>query len=155
MSARREGNFLRKTFTTALMTLFCQAFVDVAFPTQLGNEEKAGGSQLVFGIQTLLKANYGHVALTLDMENAFNEPEFRTQAFNVHCGDITESFITNSTRLPHRGVIIYGVPIGSPGNVSAFLDDCAEKIASNIATACANMHSREATVLEVLGRQYL
>ena len=61
-------------------------------------------------------------------------------AFHVHCGDISESSIIDSTKFSHRSVTVYGVLVGSPGYVTALLKDRTEKIAANIATARANMY---------------
>ena len=94
-------NSLRKAFTTALMAPFHQAFVDVTFPTQLGNREKAGGSQLIFGIQTMIKANWGHVALALDVENTFNEGEHKVMLDKLYNDEwIKESWYCNYCVLP-------------------------------------------------------
>ena len=41
--------------------------------TQFGAGEKAGGSQLIFGVQLLLEANPHFVVIALDIKNTFNE----------------------------------------------------------------------------------
>lgn len=219
--------------------------MDVTFPTQFGNGEKAGGSQMICVIQTLLEANPGHVALALviltyvglgkghamvqtpfvckegvqqgtlesgptftlcmdDANNATNTElqshrgvllsraddtyiiappdvafatlvrhcnriatvgmqlnfgktkcyiatEHHSQAFHVYRRYIVKSSLTNTTGISHHSITAYGIPIGSPGYVFAFLDQRADKTS----TACRNMHPREEMAPKIPDRKCL
>jgi len=60
----------RKVVTTALMEPFKAALIEATHPTQFGSGEKAGGSQLIFGVKTLMESNPGFVCIGLDIKNA-------------------------------------------------------------------------------------
>lgn len=82
-------------------------------------------------------------------------PEYRTHVFYVYWGDIAKYFLLDSTSLSHRGITVYGVPVGLQGYIFTFLEKKSGAIIANVATVCANMHPREATSPEVPGRQCL
>jgi len=68
-----KGNAFRKTATKALLMPFKQPLNNVTKPKKLGVGKKAGGSQLIFGVQLIVEATPHFVVITLDIKNAFNE----------------------------------------------------------------------------------
>ena len=68
-----KGNSLLKAVTSALLAILKAAIINTTKPTQFGSRQKAGGSQLVFGVQLILESNPLFVAASLDIESAFNK----------------------------------------------------------------------------------
>ena len=67
------GHSLRRLISRCIFEPYINVFCDSTKPTQYCVGEKGGITQCIFGMSSLLEANKDFVALSLDVENAYNE----------------------------------------------------------------------------------
>ena len=67
------GNSLRRLISRCIFEPYIYSFCEATKPTQYCVGEKGGITQCIFGMTSLLEANDDFVALSLDVENAYNE----------------------------------------------------------------------------------